>query len=199
MRHLLSNVDLEVRSADCDVCQGRVRVRVRKDNIHCDRVLRAEVPERRSRSHYLTNIDPVAKTADCLQCGPTTVRPQTNNGMTPWRCEYRAKQSNDWNSKYEHPDPHVRLQMKLDHGLFCDLCGTETQEEHAGNTLNYDHDHDTGWFRGWLCPDCNKGIGLLKDNPALLRGAAYYLEQHAEDMADRLQPLPGVYEIISLI
>jgi hypothetical protein len=40
-----------------------------------------------------------------------------------------------------------------------------------------DHNHKTGEARGILCPTCNKGIGLLKDNPVVLRSAATYLDQ----------------------
>lgn len=38
-----------------------------------------------------------------------------------------------------------------------------------------DHDHDTGKIRGILCGNCNVGIGLLKDDPDLLKKAARYL------------------------
>lgn len=44
-----------------------------------------------------------------------------------------------------------------------------------------DHCHATGIVRGLLCANCNHAIGKFKDNPALLRDAAQYLENsHAE-------------------
>lgn len=40
-----------------------------------------------------------------------------------------------------------------------------------------DHDHGTGWFRGWLCHQCNSALGLLKDSPAMIQGLLAYLER----------------------
>lgn len=39
----------------------------------------------------------------------------------------------------------------------------------------FDHDHETGVGRGWLCFLCNKGIGLLKDSVVLLNAAIEFL------------------------
>ena len=55
----------------------------------------------------------------------------------------------------------------------CALC-REPEEKFAW--LCIDHDHDTGRIRGLLCPNCNRGIGLLRDNADLLRKAAEYID-----------------------
>lgn len=44
-------------------------------------------------------------------------------------------------------------------------------------TLNIDHSHDSGLFRGVLCRRCNTGLGFFKDSPELMRGAADYLSR----------------------
>ncbi|MFI5397590.1 MAG: endonuclease domain-containing protein [Candidatus Binatia bacterium] len=52
---------------------------------------------------------------------------------------------------------------------FCAICG-------GTHRICLDHDHKTGAFRGWLCNACNRALGMLKDDPAILRRAADYIE-----------------------
>lgn len=53
----------------------------------------------------------------------------------------------------------------------CHLCGVSELE--LDKRLCVDHDHQTGEFRGWLCWDCNVGLGKLKDN---IEAASQYLK-----------------------
>ena len=65
-------------------------------------------------------------------------------------------------------------------GGVCAICGQQSRTKHGnGKTrkLAVDHDHETGEVRGLLCMACNRAMGLLKDNPRVLRRAADYLEQ----------------------
>ena len=58
----------------------------------------------------------------------------------------------------------------------CDVCGSNEQYKHIG--ICFDHDHDTGQFRGWLCAKCNLALGLVGDSPERLLKLALYLETH---------------------
>lgn len=66
----------------------------------------------------------------------------------------------------------------------CDICKGKNS---AGRALAVDHDHACcpgkrscgKCVRGFLCGQCNYGVGNFKDDPQLLRKTALYLEQHA--------------------
>lgn len=57
----------------------------------------------------------------------------------------------------------------------CELCERPRGALRRGLCL--DHCHKTGKFRGWLCGNCNTGIGKLGDNAEGLKRALRYLEQ----------------------
>ena len=64
----------------------------------------------------------------------------------------------------------------------CLICDDPVRMKGVGKTktdiAHLDHDHSTGKVRGILCQNCNVAIGLLRDNPDLLRAAAEYLEEN---------------------
>jgi len=58
----------------------------------------------------------------------------------------------------------------------CAICGRAAELFKKG--LGVDHNHKTKRVRALLCPPCNTGIGLLQDDPGILRAAALYVEAH---------------------
>lgn len=58
----------------------------------------------------------------------------------------------------------------------CAICLIHVSEDLYPH-LSVDHDHKTGEIRGLLCNNCNRGIGLLKDNVEVLLNAAKYLKK----------------------
>lgn len=57
----------------------------------------------------------------------------------------------------------------------CECCG---RHESFCGVLCLDHWHIApGKFRAWLCRDCNRAIGMLQDDPVILRRAADLLEE----------------------
>ena len=65
----------------------------------------------------------------------------------------------------------------------CDACG-QPPKHYA---LHFDHDHRCcpgiastscgQCFRGWLCADCNKTLGMVQDDPARLQALIDYLKR----------------------
>jgi len=62
--------------------------------------------------------------------------------------------------------------LKEQQGGRCAICDTECED------LHIDHDHLSGKVRGLLCGSCNRAIGLLKEDPAVVRKAVEYLEKN---------------------
>lgn len=48
-------------------------------------------------------------------------------------------------------------------------------QNHSG-CLVVDHNHETGKVRGLLCHNCNRALGLFKDNPSVLQKTFEYLK-----------------------
>jgi hypothetical protein len=72
-------------------------------------------------------------------------------------------------------DRNEYLSLLQSQGGKCPICGNSTPGG-KGQTFVVDHDHKTGNIRGLLCHKCNTAIGLMKDNPHVLRGAIDYLD-----------------------
>ena len=70
-------------------------------------------------------------------------------------------------------------------GEVCAICRSKCSNY---SRLSVDHDHNTGAIRGLLCNTCNRGVGLLKDDPAILRTAAAYLERASVGMSTKTFP-----------
>lgn len=57
-------------------------------------------------------------------------------------------------------------------GTACECCGKSVHRN-----WQLDHDHETGEFRGWLCKQCNTGLGNLGDTLESLTLAVEYLKR----------------------
>jgi len=67
----------------------------------------------------------------------------------------------------------------------CEVCGG------TDGGIQFDHCHQRGIFRGWLCSNCNIILGFAKDNPDVLRKLIVYLERTKGLIAPQFT-LPGI-------
>jgi len=62
----------------------------------------------------------------------------------------------------------------------CEVCG-------GTQSISFDHCHQRGIFRGWLCGSCNKILGFANDNPDRLRKLIAYLERTKNLISPQLE------------
>ena len=67
----------------------------------------------------------------------------------------------------------------------CDVCGDDSTR------IEFDHCHQRGVFRGWLCNHCNIILGRAHDDPDYLRKLIAYLER-TKDFVPAQLTLPGI-------
>lgn len=61
----------------------------------------------------------------------------------------------------------------------CAICELPERTE-RNRLLIIDHDHVTGQVRALLCSQCNRAIGLLRDDPKVIAAAARYVAEHRQ-------------------
>ena len=74
--------------------------------------------------------------------------------------------------------------MKKEQDNKCYLCHSEgflIGKNNHDEKLAVDHCHSTGKVRKLLCHNCNRALGLFKDNPELMRRAADYVENNCNN------------------
>lgn len=81
--------------------------------------------------------------------------------------------------KVAHGIDHERfLQLLKSQGGVCAIC--KASKAGGQGHFHVDHDHRTGRFRGLLCSNCNRGLGMFADDTARLRAAIRYLRRFYE-------------------
>jgi len=71
----------------------------------------------------------------------------------------------------------------------CAICGIPA--EACKKALAVDHCHSTNKIRGLLCMNCNRGLGLLRDDIQVLEAAIAYLKNPTADRTINLEASSG--------
>jgi hypothetical protein len=85
-------------------------------------------------------------------------------------CHNAGNNAAYWLRAYGMPRKGVD-EIRAKQGNRCALCA-------EGDPGHLDHDHVNGSVRALLCQRCNFALGLLRDDPDLMRAAADYIEVH---------------------
>ena len=86
----------------------------------------------------------------------------------------------------KHSQVVARLKREVpppDKDHACPICELTLSEiaSHGQKKLQQwvlDHCHDTETFRGWICFNCNSGLGSFSDSSETVKRAVQYLERH---------------------
>lgn len=127
---------------------------------------------------------PTCQTAVADEDYVRSARTSSGFGSECKPCHRRAGNRNYWVRQYGIAREAVD-DIRARQGDRCALCG-ELHPEHL------DHDHTNDFVRALLCQRCNFALGLMRDDPILLRAAADYVELHRLRFdAARRGALPG--------
>lgn len=65
-------------------------------------------------------------------------------------------------------------------GGVCSICGCPeiVKRNHKIKNLAVDHNHITGKIRGLLCQKCNQALGLLNENPVIIKNLLEYITKN---------------------
>ena len=119
--------------------------------------------------------DAVYKFARCKTCCAARL---AEHRQTPeGRAQMKVYDRNTFRRRVYGMEPEEYNRKASEQDNRCAICGKPAAESLHGR-LAVDHIHETGQNRGLLCDSCNNGLGRFRDNPALLRAAADYIEKY---------------------
>lgn len=113
----------------------------------------------------------ISITKKCVYCGEDKLLSEFHN-------KHSGKYSKDSRCKICKNERQKRVKYILKHQAppkpiqsICGCCGKHTEK------LVPDHDDKNNKFRGWICENCNTGIGKLGDDIGGLQIAIDYLKR----------------------
>jgi Recombination endonuclease VII len=126
----------------------------------------------------MLSINLEAMTGECSNCGIVPLK--RKHGGTSYLCRIAE---NRWrgkkNSKGFTGSEYAKLEKEKRAVELCEICGCGPTKK----GFHLDHDHVTGKFRGFLCHNCNIGLGMFLDDEENLLCAIEYLRRHRNKVA----------------
>ena len=121
---------------------------------------------KRSAEYYEANKDHVSKRDST---------PEAKARKAEWQREYRRQNREHVQTREAAHKYGITYEQasELRSITNCQICADELSR--GKNQFAIDHCHETGQVRGVLCANCNKGLGMFKDDPLRLQAAIDYL------------------------
>lgn len=105
-----------------------------------------------------------------------TVKSKLSLKQKEWRANNKERIAKQKRQHKFGISPEEQDRMLEAQGYKCAIC--KVPESELRRRLALDHCHKTDLVRGFLCDTCNRGLGLLKDNIAVLEAAIVYLKKY---------------------
>lgn len=114
---------------------------------------------------------------ECTKCSVDKDRNKRHSDDT---YNARVKKRNyEWRLRSAYKmTPDDKHAIFVEQNESCKICEKKFEKE---SDAHVDHIHDaTQRVRALLCPNCNRMLGMAKDNPSILRRGADYIEMYAQ-------------------
>jgi hypothetical protein len=85
-------------------------------------------------------------------------------------CSKKRRRVNKLTKNYNTTEKEIKKLLKLQDNK-CLICNCCIKKKYC-----IDHNNKTKIVRGLLCTKCNTGLGMLQDNPKILKAAISYLK-----------------------
>lgn len=158
---VLAITQFELAHTSCKTCEERRAAGLKLCRV-CGQV--------KSREEFHRRPGPDGHEPRCKQCA--SERSRQRNSQDGIKAKARE---NKFQLRYKIGTAEYQARLERQDGV-CAVC-----QRPPSTTLHVDHDHATGAVRDLLCSACNSILGHSRENPAVLRAAANYLERHSHE------------------
>jgi hypothetical protein len=117
------------------------------------------------------------KCKECLNSRNKQYYIENSSSIKKWAKNYRqTEHRKEWARK----NAKKRLKEKRNNSatrpgpLTCECCSDNPD----ARGIVWDHNHESGNFRGWLCNRCNRVLGMCKDSINVFQNLIKYLENY---------------------
>lgn len=117
----------------------------------------------------------------CKECTKTKAR-QNHNAKKNDSKYQQIRRNAYYKTMYGVTRDELNVLFKKQLGS-CGICGILLEQ--YGSKTHLDHCHTTNKIRGFLCTNCNRGIGHLQESVEILKSAIAYIQKHSEFSSEK--------------